>query len=118
MLLVTNIMADPDIYWYWIYTANNGGIYVNWIYVMVLQYCNIGYTLPWGDICMSVGFCLLSLRNIHSVMYMHWYWIYNPIYASWIYVLVIDIYCQQLGDICSLEVVCAPFWRGVGECTL
>ena len=100
MLLVTNIMADPDIYWYWIYTANNGGIYVNWIYVMVLgTHCQ-----QLGDICMSVGIWFLSLRNVHSVIYMHWYWIYNPnnwgIYASWIYVLVFDIYCQQLGDIC------------------
>ena len=29
-----------------------------------------------------------------------------------------DIYCQQLGDICQLEVVCAPFGRVVRECTL
>ena len=51
--------------------------YVNWIYVMVLgTHCQ-----QLGDICMSVGFCFLSLRNIHSVMYMHWYWIYNPIYG-------------------------------------
>ena len=42
-----------------------------------------------------------------SVGYMNWYWI-------------MDIYCQQLGDICQLEVVCAPWgWRrGVGECIL
>ena len=26
-----------------------------------------------------------------------------------IYIFVLDIYCQQLGDICQLEVVCAPF---------
>ena len=35
-----------------------------------------------------------------------------------IYTFVLDIYCQQLGDIYQLEGVCAPFGHRVGECTL
>ena len=31
--------------------------------------------------------------------------------------LVLDISCQHLGDECKLESFCAPFGRGVGECT-
>ena len=39
---------------------------------------------------------------------MHWIYIANNwgIYVSWIYILVLDIFCQQLGDICQLEDVC------------
>ena len=65
-----------------------------------------------------------GLGNVHYVIYIHWYWINTVknwgIYVNWIYVLVLDIYCQQLGDICQLEVVCAPWgWRrGVVECIL
>ena len=32
-----------------------------------------------------------------------------------IYTLVLDIFCQQLGDICQLEGVCVHFGRRVGE---
>ena len=35
--------------------------------------------------------------------------------VSWIYILVLDIFCQQFGDIWQLEGVCAPFGRWVGE---
>ena len=93
-------------YWYWIYTANNWGIYLSSIYILVLDiYCQ-----QLGNICKF---------NLYI-----WYWIYSAnnwgMYVSWIYELVLDIYCQQLGDICQLEVVCAPWgWRrGVGECIL
>ena len=34
-----------------------------------------------------------------------------------IYIFVLDIYGQHLGDICQLKVFCAPFGRRVGECT-
>ena len=34
-----------------------------------------------------------------------------------IYTFVLDIYCQQLGDICQLGGVCAPFGHNVGEYT-
>ena len=33
------------------------------------------------------------------------------------YLFVLDRFCQQLGDICQLEGVCAPFWHKVGEHT-
>ena len=32
------------------------------------------------------------------------------------YTFVLDIHYQQLGKMCQLEGVCAPFGRGVGEC--
>ena len=32
------------------------------------------------------------------------------------YTFVLDIHCQQLGKMCQLEGICAPFRRGVGEC--
>ena len=88
--------------WYWIYTANNWGTYVSWR--------------------LSVSPLGAGLGNVHYVIYIHWYWINTAknwgIYVNGIYVLVLDIYCQQLGDIFQLEVVCEPFGRGVGECTL
>ena len=34
------------------------------------------------------------------------------------YTFVLDIHCQQLGKMCQLEGVCAPFGRGVGEVAL
>ena len=34
-----------------------------------------------------------------------------------IYTFVLNIYCQQLGDICQLEGVCALFGHKVGEYT-
>ena len=34
-----------------------------------------------------------------------------------IYIFVLDICGQHLGDICQLKVFCAPFGRRVGECT-
>ena len=34
-----------------------------------------------------------------------------------IYTFVLEIYCQQLGDKCQLEGVCAPFGHKVGEYT-
>ena len=32
------------------------------------------------------------------------------------YKFVLDLHCQQLGNMCQLEGVCATFGRGVGEC--
>ena len=105
-----------NIYSYWIYTAKNGGD------ICQLGLCNgLGYILPTigpqllGDICMSPG---VGLGNVHYVIYINWYQIFSAnnlgIYVSWIYVLVLDICCQHLGDICQLEVFCAPFERWVG----
>ena len=48
-----------------------------------------------------------GLGNVHYVIYIHWYWIYTKknwgIYVSWINILVLDVYCQQLGNVCYLE---------------
>ena len=32
------------------------------------------------------------------------------------YKFVLDLHCQQLGNMCHLEGVCATFGRGVGDC--
>ena len=32
------------------------------------------------------------------------------------YTFVLDMHCQQLGKLCQLEGICAPFGHGVGEC--
>ena len=32
------------------------------------------------------------------------------------YKFVLDLHCQQLGNMCHLEGVCAPFGRGFWEC--
>ena len=36
---------------------------------------------------------------------------------SWIYMLILDIPCQQLGDECKLKGFCVPFGHRVGKCT-
>ena len=38
-------------------------------------------------------------------------------YVSGIYMLVLDISCQHLGDECKLEGFCVPFGHRVGEST-
>ena len=35
-----------------------------------------------------------------------------------IYIVVSDICCQHMGNICHKEGFCAPFGRMVGECTI
>ena len=49
--------------------------------------------------------------------FIYWYWIYSGIRyilpTIGVYILVLDIFCQQFGDICQLEDVCAPFVRNV-----
>merc|ERR1719222_1329411 len=72
----------------------------------------IGYKLPTFQECMSVGGFLCALRaqgwgmclvrNVHFLMC----------------ILVLDINCQHLGDVCQLEGFCAPFGRRVGEYVL
>ena len=71
----------------------------------------------------------------HQMIY--WYWIYHAntwaiqmsicignmlptiwgVCISWIYMLVLDISCQHLGDECKLDGFCVPFGHRVGECT-
>ena len=37
------------------------------------------------------------------------------VYVSWIYMLILDISCQHLGDDCKLEGFCVPFGHRVGN---
>ena len=43
--------------------------------------------------------------------FIYWYRIYSAnnwgIYVNWIFILVLDIFCQQLGDICKLDLYIA-----------
>ena len=69
--------------WYWIYSANNWGIYVSWIYMLVSDifcqqlrnkcklnlYIGIGYILPTIEGYISIKGCLCAhvfLENPHS----------------------------------------------------
>ena len=125
------------IHLYWVYTANNWGIYVSCRMSMWFSGTGLGnihtfvldiYFQQLGDICqfqsvcapfgprvwqytfcntyICIGYtannlriCQLRKGNIHFVRY----------------TLVLDIYCHQLGDICQLEGVSAPFVLGFGE---
>ena len=71
---------------------------------------------PWRQI----GPQQIEPRQIGPLFYIHLYWIYSA--NNWenicqlnFYILVLDIFCQQLGDICHLEGVSAPFGSRVGE---
>ena len=46
-------------YWYWIYSANNWGIYVK-----LNLYVSIGYILP-------------TIEEYMLVKFIYWYWIYS-----------------------------------------
>ena len=57
---------------------------------------------------------------IFENVYLHWICSANNlgnICQLNIYMLVLDITCQQLGDECKLEGFCVPFGHRVGECT-
>ena len=64
-------------------------------------YIGVGYIIPTiGEMCQLEGFC--APGNVHFVMY----------------IFVLDICCQHLGNIRQLKGFCAPFGRKVKECTL
>ena len=76
------------------------------VHFLTYTYICIEYMLPtfWG-IDVSWSFSVrpsgAGLGTLHFV----------------IYIFVLDICGQHLGDICQLKVFCAPFGRRVGECT-
>ena len=74
------VVSAEYIYLYWIYSANNSGIYGSWRVSVRPSGAGLGKTC-----------------------------------VSWIYIFVLDIFCQHLGDIWQLEGVCAPFGRWVGK---
>ena len=74
------VVSAEYIYLYWIYSANNSGIYGSWRVSVRPSGAGLGKTC-----------------------------------VNWIYIFVLDIFCQHLGDIWQLEGVCAPFGRWVGK---
>ena len=87
-------------------------------------YIGIGYIPATIGEYTSVGGCLGGLQaqawgmcifwNIHLIGYiLQTIGEYMPFK---IYILVLDIFCQQLGDICHLVGVCAHFGGRVMEC--
>ena len=80
---------------YWIYHANTWGMNVSWMV------SGVGvYTFLKMYICID-----FDDNNFGSMCQLN------------IYMLVLDITCQQLGDECKLEGFCVPFGHRVVECT-
>ena len=77
--------------WYWIYHANTWGMNVSWR----VSLCPSG--TGWGNI-------------YFGILYIFW-----EIYIRWVYLLVMDISCQHLGDECKLEGFLVPFGHRVGK---
>ena len=108
--------------WYWKYAANNLGSMCQLnIYILVLDIscqhlgdeCKLeGFCVPFGH---RVGECTISEMFICIGNMLPTIW---GVCISWIYMLVLDISCQHLGDECKLEGFCVPFGHKVGECTI
>ena len=89
--------------WYWIYHANTWGINVIWnVYVCPSAFRHTVGECTFLEIYICNGYMLPKIWGI---------------YVSWIYVLILDISCQHLGDECKLEGFCVPFGHRVRECT-
>ena len=72
-----------------------------WNTCQLYLYIGVGNIIPTiGEMCQLEGFC--PPGNVHFVMY----------------IFVLDICCQHLGNIRQLKGFCAPFGRKVKECTL
>ena len=96
------------------------GVCVSWIYMLVLDIscqhlgdeCKLeGFCVPFGH---RVGECTISEMFICIGNMLPTIW---GVCISWIYMLVLDISCQHLGDECKLDGFCVPFGHKVGECT-
>ena len=77
----------------------------------------------WGPIKLGpsqIGTGQIGPQQIGPLYYIYLYWIFTAnnlgTYVSRIYILLLDIFCQQLGDMCQLEGVSAVCGRRVGEC--
>ena len=59
------------------------------------------------NLYICIGYILPTIEEYMLVEFIYWYWIYSAnileIYVSWIYILLFDIFCQQLGEICQLK---------------
>ena len=72
-----------------------------WNTCQLYLYIGVGNIIPTiGEMCQLEGFC--PPGNVHFVMY----------------IFVLDICCQHLGNIRQLKGFCAPFGHKVKECTL
>ena len=60
----------------------------------------------------AIGYILVFCQQLVDIF---WYWIYSA--NNWGIYSNTDMFCQQLGDICQLWGVCAPFGRRVADCT-
>ena len=88
------------------------GIYVSWIYSLVLIY----RANTWGmNVCWRVSVRPLGAGwgNIYFEKYILVEYIFWEIYISWIYMLVLDISCQHLGDEYKLGVSVRPSGAGL-----
>ena len=82
--------------------------------------CKIGYQNYIPNCLMHKYSYTNTLIHKYSIyllaVYIQYKYIHWGKYVSRIHILVLDIFCQQLGDICQLEGVCAPFRCRVAEC--
>ena len=75
-------------------SANLGGLYIGNVYI---------FDNNW-EICVSWRVSVRPLgAELGNVDFLE-------------YKFVLDLHCQQLGNMCHLEGVCAPFGRGFWEC--
>ena len=114
----------------WIYT-NNICIFI-YIYIFLFDlkntcqlnsYFGIGYLLRNVHFLTYTYICIEYMLPTFWGIDVSWSFSVRPSGAELgalhfvIYIFVLDIYGQHLGDICQLKVFCAPFGRRVGECT-
>ena len=105
----------------YLYIFTIWGVCVSWIYMLVLDIsCQ-----HLGDECKLEGFCVPFGHRVGECTFLKMYicigYMLPTIWGvcvSWIYILVLDISCQHLGDECKLEGFCVPFGHRVGECTI
>ena len=86
------------------------------IFMSIARYTQTSFQLLYSA---HQGSSQIGPRQIGPLYYIYLYWIFTAnnwgIYVSWIYISPLDIFCQQLEDICQLEGVCAPFGCSIGE---
>ena len=82
-------------------------------------YICIGYILPtfWGYMTKTQQVINVTCTGSPNLPHWHlvWTWTNRKTCVNWIYIFVLDIFCQHLGDIWQLESVCAPFGRWAGK---
>ena len=90
-------MSVEFIFWYWIRVTKCTFLTYTYICIEYMLPTFWGIHVSWRSSVHPSG---AGLGNVHFVTY----------------IFVSDICGQHLGDICQLEVFCAPFGRRVREC--